>query len=130
MSEREFSKSLEKPTTRRTVLRTGAKLAYAAPVVAATFALADDAAAGGKKRRKSFKKQSYPVPKCECPAGTHEVTLRSSSKKGLCAICPTGYRYDRDSNKCKHPTKSWKWSWPTSYDQKVCPEVTPVSLTV
>jgi hypothetical protein len=92
--------------TRRFVLATGAKLAYAVPVVAATMKLAAlDAAAA-----------------CACPAATataayFEVT--GGAHAGECAVCPaTATGYSAGQNQCTLP-RGVKTA-PSGFVAKVC----------
>jgi hypothetical protein len=76
------------PTTRRRVLATGAKLAYAVPVVAATMKLSVLEATAA----------------CACPAATataayFEVT--GGTHTGECAVCPANAGgYSSGQNRC------------------------------
>jgi len=92
MSDFVHPNTLGKTTSRRVVLRTGAKLAYATPIIAATFTLAHDAAAG----RRTLPRESD----CVCPAGTTEVTRYLPAHLGKCAACLPGYYYRPQTGQC------------------------------
>jgi hypothetical protein len=75
-------------TTRRRVVATGAKLAYAAPVVAATMGLAARGASAA----------------CACPSNTAAFAyfaVTHGPNTGTCAQCPAGSGgYDQARDRC------------------------------
>ena len=72
-------------STRRAVVATGAKIAYATPLVAATFSLGAGGVAAG----------------CACPEGTVEVRRPTSAHLGECVTCPPGYAFQVGQEDCK-----------------------------
>lgn len=71
---------LQHSTTRRTVVKTGAKLAYAAPIVAASFSLASQRAAAAV---------SGANPNPECAAATCTTFVECSSTNADCVCTST-----------------------------------------
>jgi len=94
---------LEARSTRRVIVRGAARLAYAAPVVAATLALQPTGAGA----------------ECSCAFGTVEVTRRADPNRGRCATCPPGHRYRPLNSDCKR-RRSIR---PATYSAKVCSAV-------
>jgi hypothetical protein len=81
--------SLAPATTRRRLLKTGAKFAYAAPPVAATFQLTGHGALAHS---------------CKCPGYTARVRyfeILRGAKAGMCAACrPTANSYNQVQQNC------------------------------
>jgi hypothetical protein len=99
-------------TTRRHVVKTGVRLAYAAPLVAATLELTTDGVLGGDA--------------CVCPANTARVKYFRDTvgpHVGTCAACrPTATGYDQTQQKCIGGGAA---STPLSYVAKICGALSP-----
>jgi hypothetical protein len=93
------------PTTRRRVVATGIKLAYAAPLVAAAIRLTGDGADAA----------------CACPPNTTAAKYFADTRganAGTCAVCPPATQsYDQATQQCVRGV--WR-ATPLRYVAKVC----------
>jgi hypothetical protein len=94
-------------TTRRRVVATGIKLAYAAPLVAATLPLTAPEASAA----------------CACPADTNAAKYFADirgANAGTCAVCPPATQsYDQARQECVRGV--WRAA-PRRYVAKICTE--------